>query len=135
MYTTRRVSRRPSLFSHMRGRRGTDPKGVTLHFITSSDEAAGVVTDPGTKPDIEPDRGYEAIQRQPMPTDPEIKPDIELLRMRDLLARIPMSRSTLWRRIRANQFPRAQRLGGPNSRLIAWRSDEVEAWIQDLTAV
>ena len=61
-------------------------------------------------------------------------PEIELLRMADVLQRVPFSRTTLWRRVRAGEFPSPVRLGGPNSRIIAWRATDVTAWQRSLIA-
>ena len=57
---------------------------------------------------------------------------VELLRMRQVLEQVPFSRTTLWRRVRAGDFPRPVRLGGPQSRVIAWRSCDIEAWLDAL---
>ena len=56
----------------------------------------------------------------------------ELLRMRQVLDLVPFSRTTLWRRVRAGHFPAHVRLGGPQSRVIAWWSSDVEAWLDSL---
>jgi predicted DNA-binding transcriptional regulator AlpA len=49
-----------------------------------------------------------------------------LLRLPAIQQRVPWSRSTIWRKVRAGEFPQPIRLGG-NS--IAWLEDEVQAWI------
>lgn len=66
--------------------------------------------------------------------DPTGGPEVELLRMADVLQRVPFSRTTLWRRVRAGEFPSPVRLGGPNSRIIAWRAADVAAWERSLIA-
>ena len=62
-----------------------------------------------------------------------IQPEITLLRMHEVLQRVPFSRTTLWRRVRANEYPAPVRLGGPDSRIIAWRLVDIEAWERSLT--
>ena len=37
------------------------------------------------------------------------------------------SRTTIWRREQAGDFPKRRRIG---PHLIAWRSDEIEAWVE-----
>ena len=59
------------------------------------------------------------------------EPYTELLRMADVLERIPLSRSTLWRRRKAGEFPHPVRLGGEGSRVKAWRLSDIQAWERD----
>ena len=40
-----------------------------------------------------------------------------------------LSPTTVWRRERDGQFPRRRRLG---ANIVAWRSDEIEAYIESL---
>jgi len=42
-----------------------------------------------------------------------------------------LSRSTLYARIAAGEFPKPLRLGGPNSRSVGWPESIVNAWIAD----
>ena len=58
-------------------------------------------------------------------------PYTELLRTGDVLSLIPLSRTTLWRRRKAGEFPEPVRLGGPGSRVTAWRLSDIEAWVRD----
>ncbi|MDD0812190.1 AlpA family phage regulatory protein [Curvibacter sp. RS43] len=39
---------------------------------------------------------------------------------------LPMSRATLWRKVKAKQFPAPVKLSG---RITAWRVDEVRGWL------
>ena len=56
-------------------------------------------------------------------------PDEALLRQRQLIPNIiPWSSATLWRRIKAEQFPKPIKLDG--GRMTAWRWGEVRAWLQ-----
>ena len=45
-----------------------------------------------------------------------------------------LSRTTLWRRVRDEEFPPALRLGGPKSRAVGWRRSDVEQWLRDRQA-
>ena len=60
--------------------------------------------------------------------------ETELLRTKDVLQRVPFSRTTLWRRVRDGEFPPPVRLGGPNSRIVAWRAADIDEWEQGLVA-
>jgi prophage regulatory protein len=51
---------------------------------------------------------------------------IRLLRPAVVQEMTTLSRTTLWEKVRANSFPAPLKIG--KSR-IAWRADEVEAWI------
>jgi prophage regulatory protein len=54
---------------------------------------------------------------------------LRMLRQPEVLQLTGYSETTLWRREREGKFPRRRRLGG---NLVAWRSDEVEAWMESL---
>ena len=58
--------------------------------------------------------------------------EITLLRVRDVCARAGLSRSTVYARLAAGRFPKPiyPAPGAPR-----WRSDEIAAWIETLTAV
>ncbi len=51
---------------------------------------------------------------------------MQVVRLPDVLARVGLSRSTLWRLIKACQFPKPIRLGG---RAVGWIEEEVDEWI------
>jgi predicted DNA-binding transcriptional regulator AlpA len=53
---------------------------------------------------------------------------IRLIRFSQLRAIVPLSRTTIWRRVHDGTFPRPIRLSG---NVLAWRVDQVEAWISD----
>lgn len=57
-----------------------------------------------------------------------------LLRLDAVLARVAIRRSELYRRILEDppRFPRPITI--PGTRIRAWRSDEVDAWINDVIA-
>lgn len=50
-----------------------------------------------------------------------------LIASREVRARTSLSRATIWRRVRAGEFPPPVRIG---SSRIAWRESEVNAWIE-----
>jgi prophage regulatory protein len=49
-----------------------------------------------------------------------------IIRFKDLPARIPLSRSAIRARIKANDFPKPLVLG---SRAVGWLASDIEAWI------
>jgi prophage regulatory protein len=51
----------------------------------------------------------------------------KLIKIKDILARIPVSRTSLYGRIKAGKFPAPTHLGGFGS---FWDADEIDAWIQ-----
>jgi prophage regulatory protein len=51
---------------------------------------------------------------------------MKLLRMRQVLEQTGLSRSVLYRLVDDGSFPRPVKLG---ERSIAWRSEDVDAWI------
>ena len=55
--------------------------------------------------------------------------EVRMLRLPEVVAATGLSPTTIWRRERAGEFPKRRRLGPT---LVAWRSDEVEAWIEAL---
>ena len=55
-----------------------------------------------------------------------------ILRTSAVLALIGLSRTSLWRRVRAGDFPTPVRLGGHASRAVGWRRVDVERWLEAL---
>ena len=55
--------------------------------------------------------------------------DASFVRLKEVLHLLQVSRSTLWRMIRANQFIRPYRLT-PSGSVMAFRRDEVIEWIR-----
>jgi prophage regulatory protein len=49
------------------------------------------------------------------------------LRLKEVRARVPVSRSTLYSKIRLGEFPRPIRIFG--ARAVAWRESDVDEWI------
>ncbi len=54
---------------------------------------------------------------------------VRLLRLPEVCEVTGLSATTVWRREKDGVFPRRKRLG---ANLVAWRSDEIEAWIDTL---
>ena len=58
-----------------------------------------------------------------------------ILRLPQVLVLTGLSKTTLWRRVRAKEFPPpALRLGGPETRAVGWRRSEVEQWLRERQA-
>jgi prophage regulatory protein len=53
-------------------------------------------------------------------------PETGFLRQPQVLAFVPISKSTLWRRIRARTFPEPVKL---SERVTAWRAEDIRRWI------
>jgi prophage regulatory protein len=54
-------------------------------------------------------------------------PETGFLRQPQVLVFVPISRSTLWRRIQAGSFPGPVKL---SARVTAWRAEDVRRWIE-----
>lgn len=59
---------------------------------------------------------------------PACLPDTGFLRQRQVLAFVPISKSTLWRQVRARSFPSPVKL---SARVTAWRAEDVRRWITE----
>ena len=58
---------------------------------------------------------------------PNLKlPDTGFLRQPQVLAFVPISKSTLWRRVQARTFPEPVKL---SERVTAWRAEDIRQWI------
>lgn len=60
---------------------------------------------------------------------PGSTPTVRLLRVDDVVALTGMRRSTVYLRVSQGTFPRPRQLSRQS---VAWRSDEVQAWIEHL---
>ena len=59
---------------------------------------------------------------------PNLKlPDIGFLRQPQVLAFVPISKSTLWRRVQARTFPEPVKL---SERVTVWRAEDIRRWIE-----
>ncbi len=52
--------------------------------------------------------------------------NIAFWRWRELRKRVPFGRTTIWTMVRDKRFPQPYKIG---KAAVAWRSDEIEAWI------
>lgn len=59
---------------------------------------------------------------------PASLPDTGFLRQHQVLAFVPISKSTLWRQVRARSFPGPVKL---SARVTAWRAEDVRRWITE----
>lgn len=57
---------------------------------------------------------------------------VRLLRLPEVVDITGLSYTTIWRREKEGEFPRRRRISG---NIIAWRSDEIEEWVESLPAV
>jgi predicted DNA-binding transcriptional regulator AlpA len=48
------------------------------------------------------------------------------VRMSKLTEMVPMSKATIWRKVKAGTFPKPVKLG---ERITAWHTDGIEAWL------
>ena len=58
----------------------------------------------------------------------KIPDDVELIRVAEVLRITGLSRSTLYEKMMANQFPKQVNLG---TRSVAWVKSEVQAWARE----
>lgn len=54
-------------------------------------------------------------------------PETGFLRQPQVLAFVPISKSTLWRRIQAQTFPEPVKL---SQRVTVWRAEDIRRWIE-----
>jgi prophage regulatory protein len=70
--------------------------------------AAGITAPPGVSP------------------PPLNLPETGFLRQSQVLAFVPISKSTLWRRVQARTFPQPVKL---SERVTVWRAEDIRGWI------
>ena len=58
-----------------------------------------------------------------------------IIRIREVMDVTGLSKTTIWRRVRDQEFPVPLKLGGPNTRSIGWREADVEAWLNGLQEI
>lgn len=56
-----------------------------------------------------------------------VLPETGFLRLPQVLTFVPISKSTLWRRVTAGTFPAPVKL---SARVTAWRAEDLRSWIQ-----
>lgn len=67
-----------------------------------------------------------------LPSSVPLLPETGFLRQPQVLAFIPISKSTLWRRVQARTFPEPVKL---SVRVTVWKAEDIRAWIaQQATA-
>ena len=54
---------------------------------------------------------------------------LRMMRLPEVVIATGLSGTTIWRREKDGEFPRRRRLG---ANIVAWRSDEIEAYIESL---
>ena len=84
--------------------------------------ATTVFPAPPPSPDTSADRQTSNVVRLP---------ETGFLRQPQVLVFVPISRSTLWRRIQAGTFPGPVKL---SARVTAWRAEDVRRWIAEQAA-
>ncbi|WP_428422705.1 helix-turn-helix transcriptional regulator [Methylibium sp.] len=62
----------------------------------------------------------------PVSRAPSVLPETGFLRQPQVLAFVPISKSTLWRRIQARTFPEPVKL---SERVTVWRAEDIRQWI------
>ncbi|MDZ7855914.1 helix-turn-helix transcriptional regulator [Sphaerotilus sp.] len=67
----------------------------------------------------------QAVAVPPPPTSLRL-PDTGFLRQSQVLQFVPISKSTLWRRVEARTFPPPVKL---SPRVTVWRAEEIRRWI------
>ena len=55
-------------------------------------------------------------------------PDTGFLRQPQVLSFVPISKSTLWRRVQVGSFPEPVKL---STRITVWRAEDLRRWIDD----
>ena len=54
---------------------------------------------------------------------------MEILRIEEVVKMVGLSRTSIWRRIKDDDFPAPRRLGGPNTRAVGWLRADIEDWL------
>ena len=58
-----------------------------------------------------------------------------IIRRAEVVERTGLSESSIQRRLKSGEFPSPLRLGGPNSRSVGWREEDIDAWLEDLEEI
>jgi predicted DNA-binding transcriptional regulator AlpA len=64
----------------------------------------------------------------PVSSQPPVLPETGFLRQRQVLVFVPVSKSTLWRRVQAQSFPAPVKL---SERVTVWRAEDIGRWIRE----
>ena len=54
-----------------------------------------------------------------------------ILRLDELTRTVGLSKTTIYDRIRQDQFPRPVRLGAPDTQAVGWRHSDVVKWLAE----
>lgn len=82
-------------------------------------------------PSAKPAATGDALSNNPPPEVGPRLPETGFLRQSQVLALVPVSKSTLWRRVQARTFPQPVKL---SARVTAWRAEDLRQWIRDAAA-
>ena len=108
-----------------------DSDGLTTHGAERKDERMDY-----TKRLLFARDALEVLMREQFRSDRSTESVLDsfhqILRTPAVLALIGLSRTSLWRRVRAGDFPAPVRLGGEGSRAVGWRREDVEQWLAAL---
>lgn len=88
-------------------------------------------TTPVSSPARSTQRGDPPVGAPSTSPPPEVGPRLPetgFLRQSQVLALVPVSKSTLWRRVQARTFPQPVKL---SARVTAWRAEDLRQWIHD----
>ena len=55
-----------------------------------------------------------------------------ILRLPDVVEETGLSKTSIWRRVKASTFPGPVKLGGPTSRAVGWMRGDIECWLANL---
>jgi prophage regulatory protein len=78
-------------------------------------------------PNLQPEAHAGRVAENPRRFDNDlVLPQTGFVRQRLLLRFVPFSKSTLWRRVKAGDFPSPVRL---SAGVTAWRAEDVHRWI------
>lgn len=58
--------------------------------------------------------------------------DLSIVRMPAVVEMTSLSRTTIWRLAKNDEFPPPLQIGGSNSTLIGWRRCDIEKWLAEL---
>ena len=53
-----------------------------------------------------------------------------IMRLPAVVQETGLSKATIWRRVRTGDFPQPVRLGGPQSRAVGWKEEQIDEWIE-----
>ena len=60
---------------------------------------------------------------------------IRIMRIREVIEVTGLSRTTIWRRVRDDEFPVPLKLGSLKTRSVGWREKDIEDWLDGLEEI